>query len=95
MTSSSNDYGPLREVSHITQREKEILSLLCDGYSSKEIGSKLFISPHTVESHKRNLMTKYAARNTVHLAVMVERQGLNNKSMIAPEHQYEKSILLV
>jgi len=58
-----------------TRREKEILIKLCEGYSSKEIGNALFISPHTVETHKRNIMTKLRARNMVHMAVMAERHG--------------------
>lgn len=61
---------------HPTRREKEILIKLCEGFSSKEIGASLFISPHTVETHKRNLMAKLRARNTVHLAVMAERSGI-------------------
>ncbi len=60
---------------HPTQREKEILIKLSEGFSSKEIGASLFISQHTVETHKRNLMYKLQARNTVHLAVLAERQG--------------------
>lgn len=61
---------------HPTKRERQILTHLCEGYSSKEIGATLFISPHTVETHKRNLMAKLRARNTVHLAIIAERQGL-------------------
>ena len=61
---------------YATKREKEVLFKLCEGYSSKEIGATLFISQHTVETHKRNLMFKLRARNTVHLAVLAERHGL-------------------
>ncbi len=82
MNPSFNNHLALIGASHITQREKEILSLVCDGYSSKEIGSKLYISPHTVESHKRNLMAKYAARNTVHLAVLAERYQIYSKTKL-------------
>ncbi len=60
---------------HPTKREQEILIKLSEGFSSKEIGESLFISQHTVETHKRNLMHKLRARNTVHLAVLAERQG--------------------
>ena len=61
---------------HPTQREKQILVQICEGFSSKEIGAFLFISPHTVETHKRNLMAKLRARNTVHLAIIAERSGM-------------------
>lgn len=63
-------------ISNVTTREKEILLNLSEGLSSKEIGKILFISQHTVETHKRNVMYKLKARNTVHLAVMAERMGL-------------------
>lgn len=64
-------------VSRVTKRERQILNLVSEGYSSKEIGSRLYISPFTVETHKRNLMTKFNARNIVHLAVTAERHGFN------------------
>lgn len=43
----------------ITAREKDVLLLICDGLRSKEIAEKLFISTHTVESHRRNMMLKF------------------------------------
>lgn len=55
----------------ITQREKEVARLLASGHSSKEIAVKLSISVHTVETHRRNILDKFGARNTVefiHLA---------------------------
>ena len=63
---------------HPTPRELEILKKLAEGYSSKEIGKSLFISQFTVETHKRNLITKMKARNTVHLAILAERSGYLN-----------------
>ena len=60
---------------HPTPREIQILKKLAEGYSSKEIGKSLFISQFTVETHKRNLITKMKARNTVHLAILAERSG--------------------
>jgi DNA-binding CsgD family transcriptional regulator len=55
----------------ITQREKEVARLLVIGNSSKEISAQLSISVHTVETHRRNILDKFGARNTVefiHLA---------------------------
>ena len=43
----------------ITAREKDVLLLICEGLRSKEIAEILFISPHTVESHRRNMMLKF------------------------------------
>ena len=48
-----------------TLREQEILDLLCDGYTNKEIASHLFISQRTVETHRRNLIQKLQVKNTV------------------------------
>lgn len=41
-----------------TERELDVLRLLCDGLSPKEIAEKLFLSPRTVEKHKDNIMQK-------------------------------------
>lgn len=51
----------------ISQREKEVLSLICQEYTTQEIGEKLFISERTVEGHRRNLCAKLGVRNTAGL----------------------------
>ena len=51
----------------LTDREVEVLNLICKEFSSQEIADKLFISFHTVESHRANLMHKAGARNTAGL----------------------------
>ena len=51
----------------ITEREKEVLKLLCDELNSREISERLFISERTVETHRKNLMRKTSATNTVGL----------------------------
>ncbi len=51
----------------LTEREKEVLNLICKEYSSQEIADKLFISFHTVESHRANLMYKAGVKNTAGL----------------------------
>lgn len=47
----------------LTQREREILKLIADGMTTKEIAARLFISIPTVETHRSNLMGKIGARN--------------------------------
>lgn len=59
----------------ITNREKQILILFAEGFTSKEIASELFISRHTVEAHKRKMLLKYNARNLVALTVKAIRNG--------------------
>lgn len=45
-------------VEPLTERELEILALLCEGLSPKEIADKIYLSPRTVETHKKNIMFK-------------------------------------
>ena len=47
----------------LTPREKEIMLLVSEGLSSKEIAAKLFISKHTVESHRKNILHKLSVKN--------------------------------
>lgn len=49
----------------LTRREMEILKLICDGYSSKDISEKLFISINTVETHRKKILLKLNVKNTV------------------------------
>ena len=49
----------------ITKREMEVLKLVCDGLSSKDIGDKLFISVNTVETHRKRILMKLNVKNTV------------------------------
>jgi DNA-binding NarL/FixJ family response regulator len=51
----------------LTKREKEVLILIADGMTNNEIAEKLFISSLTVDSHRKNLITKLNARNTASL----------------------------
>ncbi|NHB69210.1 response regulator transcription factor [Perlabentimonas gracilis] len=57
----------IKAMPHISDREKEIIHHLSNGLSFKEIGSKLFISPRTVENHKNNLLEKLELRNSIEL----------------------------
>jgi len=56
---------------HITNREQEVLDLLCQGYTSKEIAKALYLSPYTVESHKKNLISKCGGRNVVNMVYRI------------------------
>ncbi|NJM24864.1 MAG: response regulator transcription factor [Bacteroidia bacterium] len=52
---------------NVTNREKEVLHLVGDGFSTKQIAEKLSISHHTVETHRKNLLKKYEAKNSAEL----------------------------
>lgn len=62
--------------SNITPRELEILDLLSRGLNSKEIAEKLFISPHTVEYHRRQMLKKTDSRNIAELIGNAYRLGI-------------------
>ncbi|MFH1000659.1 MAG: response regulator transcription factor [Bacteroidota bacterium] len=59
-----------------TPRETEVLHLICNGFSSKEIGDKLFISARTVEGHKARVMEKMGAKNTSSLIILAIKNKL-------------------
>ena len=60
----------------LSQREKEILRMLAEGYSNKEIAEELVISPSTVHSHRSNLMTKLGMGNRRELIQYARQRGL-------------------
>lgn len=53
----------------ISEREVEILKLICMEYTTTEIAEKLYISPRTVDGHRNNLLAKTDSRNTAGLVV--------------------------
>lgn len=61
---------------HLTQREKEVLKLICEEYSNVEIGEKLFISPRTVDGHRNNLLLKTGVKNTAGLVLFAVKNNL-------------------
>ncbi len=67
-----------RAIGHLSRREREVLELLSEGCSNKEIARNLSISPRTVEIHRGNMMTKLGAghaANAVRLWVDARAQG--------------------
>lgn len=64
----------------LSERETQILELICQEKTANEIAEDLNISPRTVEVHKQNLMDKTQTRNTVGLVLYAIRNGLINVS---------------
>lgn len=60
----------------LTKREKEVLQLVKEGLLSKEISERLFISVHTVNTHRQRILQKLGADNSVEAAVYAARLGL-------------------
>ncbi len=60
----------------LSPRENEIVQLIAEGYSSKEIAAELFIAPKTVERHRSNILEKLGTRDRVALTRYAIRRGL-------------------
>jgi DNA-binding NarL/FixJ family response regulator len=60
----------------LTQREREVLKLVAEGYTSKEIAGFLCISPKTVERHRSNIMNKLDLHNVSELTTFAIEKGL-------------------
>jgi DNA-binding NarL/FixJ family response regulator len=63
----------------LTQREKEVLKLVGEGYSSMEIGDILCISSKTVDKHRSNIMNKVNLHNAAALTAYAVKKGLVTK----------------
>jgi two-component system, NarL family, nitrate/nitrite response regulator NarL len=68
-----NQKAAMEEGPLLTRREKEILMMLADGLKGPEIAEKLFLSPLTVETHRKNLCKKLNA-NSVQMLLKVARE---------------------
>jgi DNA-binding NarL/FixJ family response regulator len=65
----------LKNHDQLSNREKQILKMIAEGKRSKEIADLLFISPRTVEHHRKNLMTKLSLKNTAALTKYALNHG--------------------
>lgn len=59
-----------------TQREREVLDLICQGYNNEQIADLIHVSPKTVEKHKSSLFQKTDTNNTVNLIIYAFKNGL-------------------
>lgn len=60
----------------LTPREREVLELICKQFTTQEIGKKLFISPRTVEVHRKNILEKTEVRNIAGLVIFAINNDL-------------------
>jgi DNA-binding NarL/FixJ family response regulator len=66
---------------NISEREMEIIKLIAEGLSNKEVADKLFLSTHTVTTHRKNIMNKLGVNNTAGLVLFAVRENL-----VSPNH---------
>jgi DNA-binding NarL/FixJ family response regulator len=67
---------PSDNLPALTKREKEILHLISEGLTNNQIAEKLYISPLTVDSHRKNLLTKLNVNNTASLIKLAVQNAL-------------------
>jgi len=77
-TKRSSSASPSEEPS-ITPRELEILQLVAEGMSNKEIGKRLYITEGTVKNHVHNALEKLHMKNRIQAAAYITRQGLGRR----------------
>jgi DNA-binding NarL/FixJ family response regulator len=71
-----NDAPDTRPLGPLTDREREVLSLVGLGLTNEEIGGRLFLSPLTAKTHVSRIMSKLLARDRVQLVVIAYETGL-------------------
>ena len=64
------------ELPLLTAREKEVLALIAEGYTNPQIAEMIFLSPFTVDSHRKNLMAKLKVKNTAMLIKLAVEKKL-------------------
>lgn len=67
---------PPRPEDELTDREREVLRLVADGATNREIGSQLYISENTVSFHMKNILAKLHLKNRAQAAAFAIRAGL-------------------
>ena len=63
----------------LTEREREVLQLLAEGHSTREIAEQLYMSPKTVATHREHLMEKLHIRSIAGLTKYAILEGLTSK----------------
>src|ERR1700736_144330 len=69
--------GKSRERSPLSQREREIVQLVAQGYKNKEMAEKMFISEQTVKNHLHNIFDKLGVSDRLELALYAIHKGLH------------------
>ena len=75
-TRNLSEKGSADPYDSLSEREREVLQLVAEGGSSKEIAELLSISPATVETHRAHLLQKLGLRNTVEVVRYAARRGI-------------------
>jgi DNA-binding CsgD family transcriptional regulator len=69
--------GPAPKAAHLTPRERDVVRLLSEGLTSKEIAARLDLSPKTVDGHRATIMDKLGIRSVAGLVKYAIRNHLS------------------
>ena len=69
----------------LTPREREVIQLVAEGESSKQVAARLGISPKTAETHRNNVMQKLNLHSMVELVLFAVRNGIILVNVIGPD----------
>src|SRR5262245_7353405 len=81
--SRAKDPTPPRELTTLTEREREVMALVGAGLSNEEIATRLFVSPATAKTHVSRAMVKLGARDRAQLVVFAYEAGLVRPGWLA------------
>ena len=73
---STADQEEMNNIPVLSSREKEILLLIADGLTNPQIATKLFLSLHTVDTHRKNILTKFSVNNTASLIKLAAKYDM-------------------
>ncbi len=76
LVSALRSNGELPKGEALSEREGEILPLICEGFSNQEIADRLFISKRTVDKHRANILSKTGCKNTASLVIYAVKNNL-------------------
>lgn len=76
--SEESDDPKYKAYTDLSIREREILALVVKGHSSKEISEELFISIHTVDTHRKKILAKMGFNNLMHLVIYMLKNGFQS-----------------
>jgi two-component system response regulator NreC len=73
---TSDKRGNSDPYQRLTARERDVIKLIAEGYTTQQVADMLVVSPKTVEGHRTNLMAKLGLRNRVELVKYAVRKGI-------------------